>query len=185
MAHSQCFETGYRERSIPFLSFIEPIFAWNVPLVPLIFLKRSLVFPILLFSFISLHWSLRKAFLSLFAILWNTAFKWVYLSFSLLLFTSLLFTAIFVKLLCGKQKLINVHAFSEKCLKWGSKVLFNSLWFFSFYHECINWYFSYNSRWAPKYYEDNKWSYVIPNLEPRGLSSEDWLWDRLNFTEVF
>ena len=35
---------------IPFLSFIEPIFAWNVPLVSLIFLKRSLVFPILLFS---------------------------------------------------------------------------------------------------------------------------------------
>ena len=32
------------------LSFIEPIFAWNVPLVSLIFLKRSLVFPILLFS---------------------------------------------------------------------------------------------------------------------------------------
>ena len=30
-----------------------------------IFLKRSLVFPILLFSSISLHWSLRKAFLSL------------------------------------------------------------------------------------------------------------------------
>ena len=26
-------------RSIPFLSFIEPIFAWNVPLVSLIFLK--------------------------------------------------------------------------------------------------------------------------------------------------
>ena len=32
-------------RSIPFLSFIKPIFAWNVPLVSLIFLKRSLVFP--------------------------------------------------------------------------------------------------------------------------------------------
>ena len=30
-------------RSIPFLSFIEPIFACNVPLVSLIFLKRSLV----------------------------------------------------------------------------------------------------------------------------------------------
>ena len=44
-------------RSIPFLSFIEPIFAWNVPLVSLIFLKRSLVFPILLFPSISLHWS--------------------------------------------------------------------------------------------------------------------------------
>ena len=36
--------------SLPFLPFIEPIFAWNVPLVSLIFLKRSLVFPILLFS---------------------------------------------------------------------------------------------------------------------------------------
>ena len=30
-------------RSIPFLSFIVPIFAWNVPLVSLIFLKRSLL----------------------------------------------------------------------------------------------------------------------------------------------
>ena len=36
-------------RSIPFLSFIKHIFAWNVPSVSLIFLKRSLVFPILLF----------------------------------------------------------------------------------------------------------------------------------------
>ena len=51
-------------RSIPFLSFIEPIFAWSVPLVSLIFLKRALVFPILLFYSISLHWSLRRAFLS-------------------------------------------------------------------------------------------------------------------------
>ena len=33
------------------------------------FLERSLVFPILLFSSISLHWSLNKAFLSLLAIL--------------------------------------------------------------------------------------------------------------------
>ena len=81
-------------RSIPFLSFIEPIFAWNVPLVSLIFLKRSLVFPLLLFSSISLHWLLRKAFLSLLAILWNSAFKWEYLSFSPWLCTSLLFTAI-------------------------------------------------------------------------------------------
>ena len=80
--------------SIPFLSFIEPIFAWNIPLVSLIFLKRSLVFPILLFSSISLHGSLKKAFLCLLAILWNSAFRCLYLSFSLLLFTSLLFTAI-------------------------------------------------------------------------------------------
>ena len=69
-------------RSIPFLSFIEPIFAWNVPLVSLIFLKRSLVFPILLFSSISLHCSLRKAFSSLLAILRNSAFKWISFHFS-------------------------------------------------------------------------------------------------------
>ena len=80
-------------RSIPFLSFIVPIFAWNIPLVSLIFLKRSLVFPILLFSSISSHWSLRKDFLSLLDTLWNSAFKWVYLSFSPLPFTSL-FSAI-------------------------------------------------------------------------------------------
>ena len=76
-------------RSIPFLSFIEPIFAWNVPLVSLIFLKRSLVFPILWFSSVSLHWSLRKSFLSLLVILWNSAFRCLYLSFSLLFFSQL------------------------------------------------------------------------------------------------
>ena len=81
-------------RSLPFLSLIVPIFAWKVLLVSLIFLKRSVVFPILLFFSISLHWLLRKAFLSLLVILWNSAFKWVYLSFSPLPFTSLLFTAI-------------------------------------------------------------------------------------------
>ena len=56
-------------RSIPFLFFIVPMFAWNIPFMSLIFLKRSVVFPILMFSSISLHWSLRKAFFSLFAIL--------------------------------------------------------------------------------------------------------------------
>ena len=44
--------------------------------------------------FLSLHWSLRKSFLSLLAILWNSAFKWAHLSFSPVSFTSLLFTAI-------------------------------------------------------------------------------------------
>ena len=44
-------------------------------------MKRPLVFPILLFSSISLHWSLRKAFLSLLAILWNSAFRWIYLHY--------------------------------------------------------------------------------------------------------
>ena len=44
-------------RSIPFLSFIVPIFVWNIPLVFLIFLKRSLVSHILLFSSICIdHW---------------------------------------------------------------------------------------------------------------------------------
>ena len=81
-------------RSIPLLSFIVPIFPWNVPLVSLIFLKRSLAFPILLFSSISLHWSFRKVFLSLLASPWNYVFRWIYLSFSPLPFTSLLFSAI-------------------------------------------------------------------------------------------
>ena len=82
-------------RSIPFLSLIVPIFAWNIPLVSLIFLKRCLVSSFLLFSFISFH-SLRKALLkiSLLAILWNFAFRWVYLCFSPLPFTFLLFSAI-------------------------------------------------------------------------------------------
>ena len=68
---------------------LHEIFPWY-----LIFLKRSLVFHILLFSSMSLHWSLREAFLSLLAILWNSAFIWVYLSFSPLPFIYLLFTAI-------------------------------------------------------------------------------------------
>ena len=81
-------------RAISFLFFIEHIFALNIPLISLIFLKLYLVFPILLLSSISLHWSLWKAFLSLLAILWNSTFRWVYLSFSPLLIASLLFTAI-------------------------------------------------------------------------------------------
>jgi len=36
--------------SIPFLSFTVPIFAWTVPLISLILLKRSLVFPTLFSS---------------------------------------------------------------------------------------------------------------------------------------
>ena len=41
-----CFLLSFTSvRSILFLFLIVPIFAWNVPLVSLIFLKRSLVFP--------------------------------------------------------------------------------------------------------------------------------------------
>ena len=46
-------------RYIQIQSFIVPIFAWRITLVSLILLKRSLVFPILFFLSISLHWSLR------------------------------------------------------------------------------------------------------------------------------
>ena len=81
-------------QSIPFLSFILAIFAWNIPLVSLIFLKISLVLPILLFSSICLHRPLRKAFLSLLAVLWDSAFRWVYLSSSALPLASLLLSAI-------------------------------------------------------------------------------------------
>ena len=79
-------------RSIPFLSLLCLSFHEMFPLVTLIFLKRSQVFPILLFSSIYLHWSLRKAFVYFLAILWNSA--WIYLSFSPSLLASLLFSAI-------------------------------------------------------------------------------------------
>ena len=92
-------------RSIPFLSLIVPIFVWNIFFVFLTFLNRSLIFPILLFSSISFHWSLKKAFLSLLAIPWKSAFKWVYLPLSPLLFASLLSSAI------GKTSSDNYIAF--------------------------------------------------------------------------
>ena len=83
-------------RFLSFLSFIVPIFGWDVLLTFPVFLKRSLVLPFLLFSSVSLHCSLKKAFLSLLAILWNSAFSWVYLSLFPLLFASL-FPQLFVK----------------------------------------------------------------------------------------
>ena len=83
-------------KSLPFLSFIEPIFAWNVPLVSLIFLKRSLVFLILLFSSISLHWLPRKA-LSLLAILWTLHSNGNIFPF-LLCFSLPFFSLLFVRL---------------------------------------------------------------------------------------
>ena len=78
-------------RPLPILSF-EPTIAWNGSLVSLIFLKRSLVFPILLFSSISLHWLLRKAFLSLlfFGTLHSNGYIFPFLfCFSLLFFSQL------------------------------------------------------------------------------------------------
>ena len=79
---------------LPFLSFIEPICAWNVPLGSLIFLKKSLVLPFYWFPlFLCIdHW--KRLFLYLLSILWNSAFRLVYLSLSFLPFTSLLFSAV-------------------------------------------------------------------------------------------
>ena len=113
-------------RSIAFLSFIVPIFAWSVLLISLILLKRSLVFPILLFSSISFHWSLRRTFLSLLAILWNSAFKWVYCSFSPLLFFCLLFSVI-----CKTSSdehfaytlIKSLKTKSKWCFKWYGKII--------------------------------------------------------------
>ena len=78
--------------SLLLLSLIVPIFAWNGSLDFSIFLKRFLVFVILLFSSISLHCSLKKAFLFLLVILWNSTFSWIYLFLSPLPFTSFLFS---------------------------------------------------------------------------------------------
>ena len=69
---------------------------WLDLLVSLIFLKRSLVFPILLFSSISLHWSLRKAFLSLFAI-FGTLHSNGYIFPFLLCFSLLFFSQLFAR----------------------------------------------------------------------------------------
>ena len=152
--------------SIPFLSLIVPIFAWNVPsvqsfshqharvpcpspalracsnscplsrwchpttsslsspfppafnfpLVSLIFLKRSQVFPSLLFSFVSLHCSLRKPLSPLLSVLWNSAFRWFYLSFFPLSLAYLLSSAIFKASLYGSLNIL-WHCFSLR-LAW-------------------------------------------------------------------
>ena len=77
-------------RSLLFCPLFVPIFGQNVPMIFPIFLKRLLVLPLLLFYSSFMHCSLKKAFLSLLAILWNSMFSWRYLSLSPLLFTSLL-----------------------------------------------------------------------------------------------
>ena len=73
---------------LPFLSFIVPIFGWNAPFMFPVFLRRSLVFPLLLSSSIIKHCLLKKAALYLLVILWNSEFNWVYLSLFPLLFAS-------------------------------------------------------------------------------------------------
>ena len=80
-------------RSIPFLSFIVPIFAWcslgisNFP-EEISSLSHSIVF-LYFFALIT-----EKGFLISPCYSWNSAFRWVYLFFSSLPLASLLFTAI-------------------------------------------------------------------------------------------
>ena len=68
-------------KSMPFLSFMVPIFAWNIPLESLIFLKSSLVSHCILFLCFFAS-SLKKPFLPLFSLLWNSPFRWVSFLFS-------------------------------------------------------------------------------------------------------
>ena len=78
--------------STPFLSFNEPIFAWNVPLVFLIFLKRSLVFShSIVFLYFFDHWG-RHSYLSL--LFFGTLHSNGYIFPFLLCLSSLLFFAI-------------------------------------------------------------------------------------------
>ena len=107
-------------RSIPFLSFIVSIFAWHVPLGVSNFLEE-------ISSLVLLYFALKKAFLSFLAILWNSAFRWVYLSFSPLLLPSLLFSAVckassencFAFLhffFLGMLSYLNYHLFPDKLI---------------------------------------------------------------------
>ena len=77
-------------RSLLFLSFIEPIFAWNVPLVSLVFLKWSLALPILLFLFLCLVHLIR---LSIFGTLHSVGYVFPFLLCLSLLFFSQLFVS--------------------------------------------------------------------------------------------
>ena len=97
---------------------IVPILAWNVPLVSLTFLKISLIFPILLFSSISLHCLFKKAFSSFFAIPGNSAFSWVYLSLSPLLVASLLSSPIHKSFSGNHFTFLNFFIFGVVSLSW-------------------------------------------------------------------
>ena len=82
-------------RSIPFLSFFEPIFSWNVPLVSLIWWKRSLVFPVVFLSFFAVI--AEESFLISPCYSSELCIQMLISFLSLLLFTSL-FSQLFVSL---------------------------------------------------------------------------------------
>ena len=78
--------------SVGFLNPVYPLLCTSLYEIPLIFLNRFLSFQFYCFP-VSLHCSLKNAFLSLLAFLWSSAFSWVYLSLSPLPFISLLSSA--------------------------------------------------------------------------------------------
>ena len=83
-------------RSLQFLSFIEPNLCIKCSLGISNFLEgiSSLSLCIV---FISVRGLLRKAFLSFLAVLWNSAFKWVYIFPFLLCFLLRFFSQLFVR----------------------------------------------------------------------------------------
>ena len=83
-------------RSLPFLPFIEPMFAWNIPLVSLIFLKRFLIFSIVFFSLFLCtdHWG-TLFYLSLLFV--GTLHSNGYIFPFLLCFLHLFFSQLFVR----------------------------------------------------------------------------------------
>ena len=83
-------------RSIPFLSFMEPIYAWNVPLVSLIFLKRSLVFPCYYFP-LFICTDLWRRLSYLFLLFFGTLHSCGYIFPFLLCFSLLFFSQLFVR----------------------------------------------------------------------------------------
>ena len=89
----------YFIRSIPFLSFIVPIFAWKIPSVSLIFLKRSLVFFYYFPLFLCIVHLGRRSYLSLlfFGTLHSDIYIWmqIFFFFSLLCLLFLFFSQLF------------------------------------------------------------------------------------------
>ena len=83
-------------KAIQFLSFIVPIFAWNDPLVPLTYLKRSLIFHIPLISlFLCIVHLRRPSYLPYLISGILHSVEYIFLSLSPLAFTSLLFSTIY------------------------------------------------------------------------------------------
>ena len=107
-------------RSIPFLSFIEPIFARNVLLVSLIFLKRSLVFPILLFSSIFFALITEEGFLISSCCSLELCIQMLIQIFPFLLCFSLLFFALIIE----EGFLISSCYSLELCIQMGISFLF-------------------------------------------------------------